>query len=88
LQNAGEHGLSASTSWGTVAAPVFARADEGADGSLADIVGGIQPGTIKEGEEVGPLMEQMLREPTIGGIATGVGKHPIQLDFQPSGGGP
>jgi len=49
------------------------RADEGADGSLADIVGGIQPGTIKKGEEVEPLMEQMLRELAVRHIPTGVG---------------
>ncbi len=35
----------------------FAGADEDADGALADIVGGIQPGTIEKGEDLGPLMK-------------------------------
>jgi hypothetical protein len=52
---------------------------------FAPIVGGIEPGTIKEHEEVEPLMEQMLGKSEIGGIATGVGQQPIQLYFQPSG---
>jgi hypothetical protein len=77
LQNAGEHRLGTSSAWGAIAAPVLARPDQGADGALADIVGGIQPGTIKKGEQVRPLMEQMLGEPTIELIPTGVGQHPI-----------
>jgi hypothetical protein len=72
-----ERFLSGSSSFGAVATPVFACPDQSADGALADIVGGIQPGTIKKGEQVGPLMEQMLGEPTIELIPTGVGQHPI-----------
>jgi hypothetical protein len=88
LQNAGEHGLGASSAKGAIAAPVFARPDQGTDGALTDIVGGIQPGTIKKGEDIGALMEQVLGEPTVGHIATGAGQHLIQLYFQTSGRGP
>src|SRR6516225_8297346 len=79
LQNAGEQRRSVSSSWGAIAAPVFARPGQGTDGALADIVGGIQPRTIKKGEEITPLMQQMLGKSTVGLISAGVGQHPIQL---------
>src|SRR5207302_1157943 len=84
LQNAGEHGLGASSPWGAVAAPVLARADQGADGALTDIVRGIQPRTIEEGKEVGSLVIEMVPEPAVGRIPARVVQHAIELDFQTS----
>src|ERR1700732_528619 len=52
LQNRGEHGLCARASFGTVAAPVLARANQSADRSLANVVGGVEPRAIEESEQV------------------------------------
>src|SRR5256884_3850618 len=75
LQNAGEHGLGASSPWGAVAAPVLARADQGADGALTDIVRGIQPRTIEEGKEVGSLMIETAAESHRGFYVSGNRHH-------------
>jgi len=88
LENRGEHLLSARASFRTVPSPVLARTDQRSDGSLAYIVGGIQAGTIEESEQVRPLMEQTLGQPTVGRISARARQHAIEFDFPPSGGGP
>jgi hypothetical protein len=66
LQNAGEHRLGARSFFRAVSAPVLARPDQRSYGSLGGIVGRIQAGTVKIGEEVGPLASQMLGQPAVG----------------------
>src|ERR1700726_1029746 len=61
---------------GPVSAPYLACDDHAPDGSLGRIVGGIQTGTVEEGEYPGPFMIEMTRQSLVRRILVDGIQHP------------
>ena len=64
MEQTGQPGLGVSAFLRPIAAPVLACANQGANRALGPIVGRIQAGAMEEGEQVGPLVVQMLGQAT------------------------
>jgi hypothetical protein len=65
-QDAGQNLLGAGAVRRTIASPGFARQRHQPDRPRGEVVGGMQAGTVKEGEQVWLLMAQMFGQSLIG----------------------
>lgn len=76
--------LSMSSSPGPIAAPDFAVDDRRADGLLCEIVGGLDPGMLQEGEKLIPMPRKMLGEALVGLVRSRPAEDAIQPALQSS----